>query len=628
MVIEICGYGGSILYIDLGTRAVKKVPLDLELIKKFIGGRGLGDKLLYDLVDPNASPLAPQQPLIFVTGPLADLAPCASRLNVMARSPMTGIHGDSNVGGLFAIEMKRAGYDAIVIKGASNKPIYLWIHDDSVEFRDATHLWGKTVTETTDELIKEVGDREAHVACIGPAGEKLVINAAIIIDYDRAAAKCGVGALMGSKKLKAIVVRGTREVKVYNLKAFKEAWEEALEAFKADPGTRLGFTKGSHFLHKVHNDIGGLILKNGKLCQLPDDVIEKFDRVVEDYCVKSISGCGYCIVSCEKNFVINVPGHGRKRVKVDYYGLAPLSYRMDITDPRIGLELAYLTTELGMDHTFGQLIALAMELYEHKIITKDDLEGLDLTWGNVEAVRTIIIRTAYREGKVGELFAGGIKGIIEKYPEAIKYAIHVKYMDNIPQDPRANPFYNFRYIVSTRGATHLWASGLSRIAHELAPPTAPLEQQMKVFLIIEDFVTLVNILGVCNWAWSSYTTSMESYKRKEKALVKLYNAATGFNLTLEDFHIVIQRIILLERAENARYGIRREHDTLPERFIKEPARGIKITHPPYSDLDKRLDIYYKLRGIDEKTGIPRKEVLVKLGLEDIVMDLEARGILR
>jgi len=171
MTIEIPGYGGSILYIDLSMKSSKKVTLDPELIRKFIGGRGFGSKLLYDLVDPDAPPLAPQQPLIFATGPLADLALSASRLNIMAKSPMTGIHGDSNVGGLFAMEMKRAGYDAIVFRGASNKPTYIWIQDDSVEFRDATHLWGKTVMEATDELIREVGDREAHVACIGPAGE-------------------------------------------------------------------------------------------------------------------------------------------------------------------------------------------------------------------------------------------------------------------------------------------------------------------------------------------------------------------------------------------------------------------------------------------------------------------------
>jgi len=627
MGVEVPGYGGSILYVDLSTKNSKKVPLDSELIRKFIGGRGFGSKLLYDLVDPDASPLAPHQPLIFVTGPLADLAPSASRLNVMAKSPMTGIHGDSNVGGLFAVEMKRAGYDAIVFRGASDKPTYVWIHDDSVEFRDATHLWGRTVTETTDELIREVGDRDARVACIGPAGERLVVNASIMVDYDRAAAKCGVAAVMGSKNLKAVVVRGTREVRIHDLKAFREAWEDALQAFKADPGTLLGFTKGSHFLHRVHNDIGALILRNGRFGQLPDDVLEKFDRVTDEYCVKSTSGCGYCVVSCEKNFVVDVPGYGRRRVKVDYYGLAPLSYRMDVYDPKIGLEFSYLTTELGLDHTFGQLIALAMELYERGIITKDDVEGLDLSWGNVEAIRTIIMKTAYRDGKIGELFAGGLKGIVDKYPEAAKYAIHVKWMDNIPQDPRGNPFYNFRYAVSTRGATHLWASGLSRIAHELAPPSAPLEQQMSVFLIVENFVTLVNILGVCNWAWSAYTTSMESYKRKEKALLKLYNSVTGLNLTINDFYDAVERVILIERAENARYGIRRKDDALPERFLKEPLRGYKTSHPPYPDLDKRLDLYYRLRGLDEETGIPKKETLVKYGLDYVAKDLEARGIL-
>jgi len=626
--LDIPGYGGHLLYVDLTSKKVKKDPVDKLLIKNFIGGRGFGSKLLYDLVDPDAPPLASHQPLIFVTGPLADLAPSGSRLNVMARSPMTDIHGDSNVGGLFAIEMKRAGYDAIIVRGSSEKPVYLYIENEKVEIRDATHLWGKLTSETTNLLLKEVGDYHAHVACIGPAGENLVMNAAIIVDYDRAAAKCGVAALMGSKKLKAIVVRGTRETKIHDIKLFKEAWEETLQAFKEDPGTRLGFVKGSHFLHRVHNDVGALILRNGKYGQLPDEIIEKFDTFPEKYTVKSTSGCGYCVVSCEKNHIVRSDKYGTKRTKTEYYGLAPLTYRMDVFDPEVGLELALMAAELGLDHTFGQVIALAMDLYERRILSKDDIEGLDLTWGNVEAIKTIFEKTAYREGKIGELFAGGIRGIVTRYPEASKYAIHVKWMDNIPQDPRANPFYNFRYVVSTRGATHLWASGLSRIAHELAPHDAPLETQVSVFIIIENFVTAVNIFGVCNWAWSSYTTSMESYKRKEKALLKLYKAATGIDLSPSDLYDVVERVILVERAENARYGIRRKDDTLPEFMMKEPLVAGKKVHPPYTDLDQRLDIYYELRGLDKLTGIPKKETLIKYGLNYIAEDLERRGIIR
>jgi len=605
-------------------------PLDPTLIRDFIGGRGFASRLLYNLIDPSIEPLSPPNPLIFATGPLTDLAPSSGRMTIAARSPTTGIHGDSNVGGLFGIELKRAGYDVLIIEGRSEKPVYIWINNREIEIRDASHLWGKRVYETTDALLKEVGDREAHVACIGPAGENLNYNAVIMVDYDRAAAKTGMGTVMGSKNLKAIVARGTLKTKVYDIKKFREAFEEALKIYESDPTTKIGREIGSHFLHTVHNEKGALILKNGRYGYLPPEIFKKVDEyAVNKYHVKSTSGCGFCYISCERNLVVDSKKHGRFTISgIEYYGLAPQSYRLEIFDLEEALYNAWFASDLGLDHSSpAQMVALMMELYERGIVTKDDLDGLELTWGNAEAVRTIFEKMAYREGKIGEIFSEGVLGIVKRFPEAAKYAIHVKGMDNIPQDSRAARTYNMRYAISTRGGDHMRASGLSKLGGAIAVDDMAVPDAMKSFLVVENFTTMVNLFEVCTWAWSAYTSSFDIYKAKENVLVKLYNATTGRKVSIDDVYAACQRTILIERAENARYGVRRKDDTLPERFLKEPLPykpGKK--HPPVTDFEERLTWYYRYRGIDEKTGVPKKETLIEYGLSDVAEDLEKAGV--
>lgn len=626
--MEYFGYAGKILYVDLSKGNIKHIPLEGNLIRGFIGGRGFSSKILYDEVDVEAEVLAPQNPLIFATGPLSDLAPCSSRLTIAARSPSTYIHGDSNAGGLFALNLKRAGYDVLVIKGRSDKPVYLWINDGSVEIRDAGHLWGMGVSEVTSALLKEVGDREASVACIGPSGENQVCSAAVMIDFDRAASKTGMGAVMGNKKVKAVVAKGEREIKIHNLKDFMKAFEEAISIYEREPTTEVARRFGSHFLHDTHNAHGALILKNGRLGYLPPEIFKKVcAEAVNKYNIKSTSGCGYCYLGCTRNFVVDSKKHGKFMIThLDYYGLAPLLYRLDIFDLEEGLYNAKLCEELGLDFTVGQLIALMMELYEKGMVKREELDGLDLSWGNSEAVQTLIRKIAYREG-VGNILADGIFGIIRRYPEASKYAIHVKGMDNIPQDARASRTYNFRYAVSTRGADHMRVSGLSSLVGTMFPKDLP--GAVQGFIAVENFVTLINLLEVCTWAWSAYTSSLEAFRDKESVLVKLYNSVTGINLSIEDLYRAAWRTLLIERAENVRYGLRRKDDTLPERFLKEPLQiEAGRSHPPYTDLDERLDVYYRERGIDIRTGIPKKETLVQLGLDYVAEDLERRGIYR
>ena len=496
VTLEYYGYAGRILRVDLTKGKVWSEPLDPAMIRDFIGGRGFASKILYDEVDLNADPLAPQNPLIFATGPLTDLAPCSGRMTIAARSPATRIHGDSNVGGGFGIELKRAGFDVVVVKGRAEKPVYLWICDGKAEIRDASHLWGMRVRETTRTLLKEIGDLDAHVACIGPAGENLVYSAAVIVDYNRAAAKTGMGAVMGSKKLKALVARGTLGTKIYNPEKFREAFEDAIRAFADDPGSMLGRTIGSNFLHKVHNKKGALILKNGRLGYL-EDIEWVSGETLNKYNLKPTSGCGLCYIACERNLLIKSEKYGDIFYSLEYYSLAAQSYRLGIYNLEDSIYNAKLAEDLGLDHTSpAHLIALAMELYERGIITKDDLDGLDLTWGNVEAVRTILEKMAYREG-VGKLFADGYYGLIKRFPEAAKYALHVKGMDNIPQDARAARTYNMRYAISTRGADHMRSSGLSKLAGAIAVDDMAVSEAMKSFLLVENFTTMVNLLEVC-----------------------------------------------------------------------------------------------------------------------------------
>ena len=615
------GYAGNVLEIELTKKEITKKRLDKKLIRDYIGGRGFVAKILYDNVSPDADPLSPSNPLVFATGPLTGLAPCSGRFTVGARSPLTGIHGDSNCGGGWPTELKLAGYDMIVIKGKAVEQVYLQIIDDNVEIKNAEHIWGKDTLETTKMVLEDMGDKKAHVACIGPAGENLVYVSGVCTDLDHFAARTGMGAVMGSKNLKAIAVRGTKGIKIADVNRWKEVFGEILDLYASEPTTDLGRKIGSNFLHRAHNTSGALPIKN---FQYGSGDIEKVSGEVlnKKYVEKARAACSLCCIGCKRYTTIKEgPYKGVRLNGPEYYTVSSLGYRIGIDDLEYVLFNSLFCNRLGLDSTTApSIIGFAMECYQRGIITKKDVDGYELNWGNKEAVTQILKKITYREG-IGDVLADGIRGAVKKFgPESEKYAMHVKGLDIPPKDPRAGHTYNMRYAISTRGADHLRCSGVSASSGEFARniDDMPPERSMKMFVKLEKYVTAVNLFNVCNWAWSSYSSSLEVVEKKEKYLLELFNAATGLDFTQEDIDNAAERTILTERAENAKYGLRMKDDYLPKRFLKEPLGP----RTPIVDFEERLDYYYRYRGLELDTGIPLKSKLEGLGMDEIAEDLE------
>jgi len=628
------GYAGKTLWVDLSKNKILIKDLDPELAVNYIGGRGFVAKLLFDLVDPEKDPLDPQNPLVFTTGPLSGIAPASGRFTVGARSPATGIHGDSNSGGDFAMELKHAGYDFIVVTGRAEEPVYISIQDENVEIKSAKDLWGLTTHKTFDRLREEEGDRNIKAVTIGPAGENLVATAAIVETESRTAARAGMGAVMGSKNLKAISVRGTKDIKIANYEAWKEAFEELLQVFLEDPMTsQVGRLLGSNFLHRVHSSHGALIVENGHRGYATEEELEKVSaESILKYHVKGRS-CYLCPIACTRSIYMESKKYGIIKGRgPEYYSMQSLTYRAGGWDTEAGIYLNKLCDAYGIDATtLPSNIAFAIDLYENGIITKEQVGGLELTWGNFDAMEEIIKSVAYRKGKIGELFAKSTKELIKEFgPESEWYALEVKGLTMPSNDPRAGNVYNMRYAIATRGADHLRVSVLSS-GRSLKWDELSEYEAMKVFVHFETYVTLVNLFNVCNWAYSSYTSTPEMAEIKEKGMFRIYNAATGLNLTPEDFAKAAHRTIVTERAENVRYGLRREHDYLPRRVFEEPLpvneKGdTKIF--PREKFEKLLDAYYALRGLDPKTTVPKPSVLRELGLSKIEEDLKRRGLIK
>ncbi len=622
------GYTGKILEVNLTNGKIQKNEIDKQLVKDYIGGRGFAAKLLYDRTSPEVDPLSPSNPLIFVTGPLSGIAPCSGRITVGARSPLTKSHGDSNVGGEFAIELKMAGYDAIVITGKAERPVYIQIVDDEVKINDAGSLWGKNTLETTRALLKEFGDKKACVACIGPAGENLVHVSGICVDLNRFAAEGGMGAVMGSKNLKAILVRGKKGVKLADIDSWKKIFGETLDLYRSEPTTTIGREIGSNCLLETHNEAGAMVWKN---CQYGSDELGEITggNLNEKYVTKARSGCSLCCIGCARHTRIESgPYEGVEFNGPEYYTTNSLGPRVGVDDLENVLYNSELCERLGLDSTSApSIIGFAMECYQRGIITKEDVDNYELDWGNKEAITEILKKMAYRQG-IGDVFADGIKAAVKKFgPESERYAMHVKGLDIPPKDPRTGLTYNMRYAISTRGADHLRCSGVSAKSGQFAEniDDMPPEKSMKLFVRLEKYVTEVNLLNVCLWAWSGYSSGIEVIEKKEKYLLELFNAATGLDFTQEDMDKAVERTILTERAENASYGLRRRDDYFPKRFTEEPlptkSGGF---HPPIviADFEEKLDYYYKYRGLDVDTGMPLESKLRELGMDKVAEDLE------
>lgn len=620
------GYAGKVLRIDLTSENNRTLQLERSFPIRFLGGRGFNMKRLYDEVPPKVDPLSPDNTLLFATGPLVGTTfPTASRLNVSAKSPLTGILGDSNVGGHFASEMKYAGYDQIILTGKSKKLVYIAISDSDVKLLDAAHLSGKDIYET-DELIKaDLADRRVQTAIVGPAAENGVKFAGIFMNLMRPAGRTGMGTVMASKNVKALVVRGTRAVEVAHPRMFEKLVEEVEEEIYRHEqywprrlmGTTriltmanvLGFLPTRHFLSGVFEhaeEVSG-------------------ERLTEEYNVKT-RGCFACNIPCSRFYVVR---HGKFAGLYgegpEYESLGSLTSRVGNRDLNIALKANDLCNKLGIDAiSTGECIAWAMELYEKGLLEKQDTDGLDLSWGNGEAILTLINKIARREG-FGDVLADGSKSAAEKLNRGHEVTMQVKGLDIIMADPRGLKGFGLGFAVASRGADHLRSEPFielyddpkrGEIMFGVPEATLRLAERGKGKLIsyFEDWCAVIDSLEPCK----NIMENMEilTFNKAAKAI----EAVLGLKLSPLEVRSIGTRIVNLERAFNVREGLTRSDDTLPRRFREIPlSEG--LSSGTILKLDPMLDEYYSERGWNLKTGKPTRKTLKNLGLEYVANDL-------
>ena len=599
------GYVNNVLRVNLSSKKTSTEDLNMQWARMFIGGKGLGAKYLYEELKPRTDPLSPENVIIFMTGPLAGTtAPCASKYAVFTKSPLTGAFLDSYVGGYLGAELKFAGFDAVIIKGKAEKPVYLWIIDGKAEFRDAKDLWGLDIHETEKRIKEELKDKAVKVAAIGPAGENLVKIACITADLYRHAGRGGAGAVMGSKKLKAVAIRGHHGVSVPNIEKFIELSQEITKNDVLTPDNEWAKIDGTPGFLRMVQEAGILPTRNFQMGTF--EHVNKIDEVaLKEKILVRRRACYGCPLGCGNLTQVNHgPFAGTIVEGPEYETLAMAGANCYISDLEAIAKYNLLCDQLGLDTiSTGDTIAFAMECYERGVITKKDTNGLELTFGNVEAYIEMPKLIAYRKA-IGDVLAEGVRRAAEKIGKGSgHFAVQVKGLECPGYDPRGSVGMALAYAVSDRGACHLraWPAD-SEAFGDLDPFTT----EGKAQLVIDD----QNLYSV---KWSLIVCDF--YAIGYGNIARLCSAATGWDFKEEEVKAIGERIWNLTRLFNVREGFTRKNDTLPERISKDQLKGGRAEGHvvTFSDFNKMLDEYYKLRGWD-KEGRPRGEKLKELRL--------------
>ena len=616
------GYMGKVLRINLSKKSFKIENLPKEYINSYIGGRGFNMKRLYDEVPPNTDPLSKENKLIIGVGPLTGtLFPGSGRVNFSAKSPQTNSLGDSNAGGFFATEVKFAGYDQIIIEGKSADKIYLFIKDDKVYFKSAEKVLGKDIFETQKIILKELKDDRVQVASIGPAAENGVKFAGIFCNLVRAAARTGMGAVLASKNVKAIALRGTLDLKAKNptkfMKIIKDIDRDIYKHPEYEGRKMLGTTKLVHAL----NEAGCLATRHFQTGRFEYAEEVSGEYLAENYKKKS-KGCFACTIPCSRFYEIDKGKRkGLKSEGPEFEGLAGFSSRIGVGSIEESLKAVDLCNRYGIDViTTSECVSFAMELYQRKIIDKKDTGGLDLSWGNSEAALELINQISNRSG-FGDILADGVLKAAERIGKGSgEYAMHVKGLEIFQADPRGLKGYALGLAVASRGGDHLRSEpsfeftedpeeGIRRFGFAESAFRLEYKGKGRVVKFFEERSAMADCLNVCK----NTISNMEILPFNQAA--DLLEALTGKLFKEEDLQKAAERIINLERLYIHGCGIDRKDDYLPKRFLEEP---LPEDSGPSSgsivELDYMLDEYYESRGWDIKTGIPDKEKLKELGL--------------
>ena len=630
------GWAGTLLRIDLSAGTVHREPLDEKLCTLFVGGRGIAAKLLFDEVPPGIEPLSPHNKLIFSCGPLSGTsAPCPARFHVTGKSPLTGIMGNSNAGGYFGPAMKRAGFDHIIIHGKAQEPVYLRIDNDSVEIKSARHLWGKNIREAEAQIKDDCGDRRVRVAAIGQAGENLV-SIANIVHEERSASRTGLGAVMGSKNLKALAIRGTREIKLFDPAGFKRLSKEMqLRIARSDKYEHFRKNGGSTGTYATDR-AGFLAIRNFQQTG-GFEGIENFNpkNVAAQYYLSN-KPCFNCPIGCGKRFEVKEePYAGEWGNKTEEGAFTPLGPVCGNNNMGSIFRMNNLGNQLGLDHIeCASGLAVVMEWYEKGIVSEKDLDGIKLTWGNYKAMEQMMKKIAFRQG-VGDILAEGIVKASKQFgKEAEKYVSHAKGMVMAGVDVRIMKGTALGFATSTRGACHL----TSLVPVEFpAFPVMTKEEAEKQFgtaevmdpssyrkasplMYYQHKSLMCDLFQVCKFLLGLGTGTKDfSFDH----LYTLFYLATGTKASEQEMLTVAERVHNVERAYSCREGLNRKDDRLIGKWADQPVpsgphKGEKIDPHKWEQM---LDEYYQLRGWD-KNGIPTKKKLNTLGLGDVALSLE------
>ncbi len=601
------GYGGQVLRVNLTDGTIEKKELDPELARDYLGGRGFAAKVLYSGLEKGTDPLGADNKLIVAAGPLSGLLiPGAGKTTFAAKSPATGGYADSSVGGLLSAEMKYAGYDLIIFEGISPEPAYLFIDDDTVELRDAKENWGQGCITAETALKKELGE-DFQIALIGPGGENLVKFACISHDFGRQAGRGGVGAVMGSKKLKAIAIHGTKSIPVADVQEFRRIGREMYDYCKASDAWEVWVRLGTAGVNVPSNEWGSFPTRNFQSGYF-EEIESLTGELMREKIVITDKACFACPCACgkyshSKKWDIHVEGP-------EYETTAFLGADVAVSDIEDVAYANYLCDELGIDTiSAGNVIAFATECYERGIITSKDTGGLELSFGDSEAVFELIGKIARREG-IGDVLAEGVKHAAQVFGgDSGDFAMHIKGLEISGYESRNAPAMMLAYMTADVGAHHnrAWA-----ITYDIqVGRDAITEDKVARVIELQHIRPLMDCLGTCRLQWVELGMPLEYYAPAMKAI-------TGLDRSWEDLLLIAERVWNLTRSFWVREveGFGREWDYPPPRWYTDPVptgptKGKFVTR---DDVEKLLDMYYDQRGWD-RNGIPIREKLEEMGLD-------------
>lgn len=595
------GLAGNILRVNLTNGTIEKEPSNPSVFKKFIGGRGLGAWMLYHEVPAKTDPLGPDNKLIFMAGPTeGTITPGANKITVTFKSPLTNTYATSLCGGHLGPELKFAGYDGVVIEGKASEPCYLWIDDDKVRIMPAKHLWGKNTHETEDVIRKELGDINVKVAVIGKGGENLVKYACIQTDYHREFGRQGSGAVMGSKLLKAIAIRGTKSIPIAEPEKLAQLTLETYQILANHPKANARKKMGTNELVDGINSLGFMANKNFTEGTSLSAANITGTAMVRDVVFGDVS-CYGCNIVCGKNTQVLSSKYGKVRIEgPEFETLTLLGTNTGVYDWEHILRATQIFDEYGVDTmSGGSAVALAMECYEKGIITDEDTDGIKLHFGNGEALCQVAELIGQRKG-IGAILADGSLAAATKWgvPEL---AMQVKGSDFAAYDPRGAKGMGLTYATSPKGAHHMIAP---TFGVEIAQNNR-FSEEGKAALVRETqfFMAIVDSMALC----SSMRFALNLGKQ-----LQFISAVTGWDLNEQEAMVIGERILNVERMFNVREGFSRKDDTLPKRFLEEPLKE-GSSQGQVVNLEKMLNEYYELMGWNQE-GIPTAERLGKLGI--------------